>query len=91
VPPPPGDTVVIIDPPRAGCSLSFLSQLVRYAPERIVYVSCNVETQARDIEIIVEDGRYRVARAVPFDLFPQTRNIESVVTLVRKDSVYQKK
>eukprot|EP00123_Amoebidium_parasiticum_P007555 comp18195_c1_seq1/m.19054 comp18195_c1_seq1/g.19054 ORF comp18195_c1_seq1/g.19054 comp18195_c1_seq1/m.19054 type:complete len:295 (-) comp18195_c1_seq1:459-1343(-) len=80
---PPGRTSVIVDPPRKGCDVDFLTQLLNFKPGRIVYVSCNPETQARDVKTLVSGG-YRVSRIVPFDLFPHTKHIECVVTLTDK-------
>jgi 23S rRNA (uracil1939-C5)-methyltransferase/tRNA (uracil-5-)-methyltransferase len=76
------DAAVIIDPPRKGCSPAFLAQLVACAPRTIVYVSCNPETQVRDLLPLRAAG-YRVARVQPFDMFPQTRHLECVATLRR--------
>ncbi len=73
-------TAIIIDPPRAGCDEAFISQLLAYGPARLVYVSCDPATQARDLKSILAGG-YRIERVQPFDLFPQTRHIENVVTL----------
>lgn len=73
---------VFIDPPRAGCSRKFLSSVIKGKPERIVYVSCNPETQVRDIRILMKNG-YKIKKAVPFDMFPQTGHIE-MVTLMSK-------
>lgn len=78
----PDKTAVVIDPPRKGSRPEFLDQLIDYAPRRVVYVSCNPATQIRDLEHVKE--RYRIARIQPFDLFPQTRHLECVVTLERK-------
>jgi len=75
-------TAMVVDPPRAGCSGSFLEQLDRFGPTRVVYVSCEPSTQARDLKRLL-DGGYAVERVQPFDLFPQTRHIENVVTLSR--------
>ena len=81
-------TVVIIDPPRKGCDEAFIRQLVKFRPGVVVYVSCNVHTQARDIGNIVretegegEGRRYRLERLRGFDLFPQTVHVESVALL----------
>jgi 23S rRNA (uracil-5-)-methyltransferase RumA len=76
------DAAVIVDPPRKGCSDDFLRQLVVFAPRTIVYVSCNPETQARDLGVLQAAG-YRCARLLPFDMFPQTRHVEAVATLTR--------
>ena len=74
------ETAVIIDPPRAGCDPDFLRQLIELHPVRIVYVSCDPATQARDLKLLIA-GNYSVESIQPFDLFPQTRHIENVVTL----------
>jgi len=78
-------TTVVIDPPRKGCSESFLDQLFSYGPSRVVYVSCNPATQARDLRAFDEAG-YGVMKVQPFDLFPQTRHLECVVTLAKRGS-----
>ena len=79
----PGEeTVVIVDPPRKGCSPEFLSQLFAYGPDRVIYVSCDPATQMRDLSEFSAVG-YEITRLQPFDLFPQTRHIENVATLVR--------
>jgi tRNA (uracil-5-)-methyltransferase len=75
------NTAVIIDPPRKGCSPEFLQQLFAYAPQRIVYMSCDPTTQARDAKIICHEGNYLVTMIQPFDLFPQTRHVECLMTL----------
>ncbi len=77
---PPEQTVVILDPPREGCDIQFLEQLVRFSPARIVYVSCDPATQARDLKFLCANG-FAVELVQPFDLFPQTRHLESVATL----------
>jgi 23S rRNA (uracil1939-C5)-methyltransferase/tRNA (uracil-5-)-methyltransferase len=76
------DAAVIVDPPRKGCSPEFLAQLVAFAPRAIVYVSCNPETQVRDLVPLRAAG-FRVERVQPFDMFPQTRHLECVATLTR--------
>ena len=75
--------VVFTDPPRAGCSRTFLEALAVCAPQRIVYVSCNPETLARDLGFLVKNG-YKVNRIQPVDMFPHTRHIETVVLLTKK-------
>lgn len=86
----PNDTVVVLDPPRKGCDGDFLSQLRRFGPKRVVYVSCNVHTQARDVGILVrgegEGCRYEMESLVGFDFFPQTGHVEGVAILNRVDS-----
>ena len=75
------ETTVIIDPPRKGCDREFLEQLKQFSPNKIVYVSCDPATQARDLNILLED-KYTVIAIQPFDLFPHTRHIENVITLL---------
>jgi 23S rRNA (uracil1939-C5)-methyltransferase/tRNA (uracil-5-)-methyltransferase len=75
-----GDTAVIVDPPRKGCGEAFLAQLIAFAPRTVVYVSCNPETQARDLATLAAAG-YACLRVQPFDMFPQTRHVEAVATL----------
>ena len=73
---------VILDPPRAGCEPAALAELIRLGADRIVYVSCEPSTHARDLVGLVRGG-YRVRRAAIVDMFPQTYHIESVVLLER--------
>ncbi|MGE9267126.1 MAG: class I SAM-dependent RNA methyltransferase, partial [Verrucomicrobiales bacterium] len=77
---PAAETTVIIDPPRKGSSPAFLSQLFAYGPSRVVYISCNPATQMRDLTAFLEAG-YELEEIQPFDLFPQTRHLECVITL----------
>jgi len=77
----PAATAVVIDPPRKGSSPEFLAQLLAFGPRRVVYVSCNPATQARDLRELRE--AYEIQRVRPFDLFPQTKHLECVVTLER--------
>lgn len=80
---PGAETVVVVDPPRKGCSREFLDQLFAYCPARVVYVSCDPATQMRDLVTFLQAG-YTLEKLQPFDLFPQTRHIENVATLGRK-------
>ena len=73
--------VVFLDPPRAGASGDFLSALLTLAPERIVYISCNPETLARDLGVLTAGG-YRARRIRPVDMFPHTEHVEVVCQLV---------
>ena len=75
--------VVITDPPRAGCSKQFLQSLLTLAPKRVVYVSCNPETLARDL-FVLSKGGYRVKKIQPVDMFPHTNHVECVVEMVRR-------
>lgn len=77
--------VVFMDPPRAGSEEKFLSSLVKSSPERIVYISCNIETQARDLEFLEANG-YKVRRMQPVDMFPFTSHIECVALLTAADT-----
>ena len=74
--------VVILDPPRAGVDEPVLDVLLRAAPQRIVYVSCNPATQARDLAVL--NAAYRVEAVQPVDMFPHTHHVENVVKLVRR-------
>ncbi|ETS85656.1 hypothetical protein PFICI_03681 [Pestalotiopsis fici W106-1] len=96
---PADETVVILDPPRKGCDANFLRQLLQFGPKRVVYVSCNVHTQARDVGMLVrgEAGEGEAVAATPgqkqvryeieslrgFDFFPQTGHVEGLALLNR--------
>ena len=75
--------VVFMDPPRAGSDLPFLKSVVALAPKRVIYISCNPETQARDLVFLCKHG-YKVQKIQPVDMFPHTGHVETVVLLVRK-------
>lgn len=75
--------VVIMDPPRAGSDEAFLTSMCRLKPQKIIYVSCNPETQARDLEFLVKNG-YKVTGIQPVDMFPQTNHVETVVRIERE-------
>ena len=75
--------VIITDPPRAGMHEDVVSTILFAAPERIVYVSCNPATQARDLQLL--DADYKVAAVRPVDMFPHTHHVENVVLLERRD------
>ena len=74
--------VIILDPPRAGSDERFLAAVAAVGPERVVYVSCNPETLARDLGYLTRHG-YRVTRIQPVDMFPHTEHIEVAVALVK--------
>lgn len=75
--------VVITDPPRAGMHADVVNAILKAGPEKIVYVSCNPATQARDIQLMNE--QYRVAVIQPVDMFPHTHHVENVVRLDRRE------
>ncbi len=75
--------VVILDPPRAGIHPDVARVILKAAPRRLVYVSCNPASQARDLAILCED--YKITAVQPVDMFPHTMHVENVVALVRKD------
>ncbi|MBI4931148.1 MAG: 23S rRNA (uracil(1939)-C(5))-methyltransferase RlmD [Bacteroidetes bacterium] len=74
--------VIITDPPRAGMHEEVVKKILEIAPEKIIYVSCNPATQARDISMLIE--KYSVEKVQPVDMFPHTAHVESVAKLVRK-------
>ena len=81
-----GGLVVLMDPPRAGSTEEFLRAAAALAPKRIVYISCNPETQARDVEFLDSVG-YAVVAVQPVDMFPHTDHIECIVALEPVDSL----
>lgn len=74
--------VVFTDPPRAGCSKEFLNSLVKSKTRKVVYISCNPETLARDLSYLTKNG-YRATKIQPVDMFPHTKHIETVVLMSR--------
>ncbi|NMO97447.1 23S rRNA (uracil(1939)-C(5))-methyltransferase RlmD [Paenibacillus lemnae] len=74
--------VIVVDPPRKGCDPRLLETILEMQPERVVYVSCNPSTLARDLRIL-EDGGYRTVEVTPVDMFPHTTHIETVALLTR--------
>src|SRR5699024_3767237 len=75
--------VVVVDPPRKGCDVDFLDATINMQPKRIVYVSCNPSTLARDLRIL-EDGGYETKEVQPVDMFPQTTHVECCVWLEKR-------
>ena len=73
--------VIITDPPRAGMHPDVIAQILAAGPSRIVYISCNPATQARDAGLMSE--KYRVAAVQPVDMFPHTHHVENVILLER--------
>lgn len=74
--------VIVVDPPRKGCDPRLLDTILEMKPERVVYVSCNPSTLARDLRVL-EDGGYHTVEVTPVDMFPHTVHVESVAMLVR--------
>ena len=79
----PLPTVVVVDPPRSGIHPKVIPQIAKLVPERIVYVSCNPSTQARDARLLADSG-YELKSVQPVDMFPHSDHIEAVALLVRK-------
>ena len=76
-------SVIITDPPRDGMHAAVVNQILNIAPERIVYVSCNSATQARDLALMHDN--YKVIKTQAVDMFPQTHHVENVVLLERRE------
>ena len=81
--------VIFFDPPRKGCDKSFLDTVIEMKIPKIVYISCNIATCARDIKIL-EDNGYKLIKAEPVDLFPRTLHVETVCCLVKTDKILRK-
>jgi len=77
--------IIISDPPRSGMHPGVVGQIIKIRPERIVYVSCNPATQARDIAMLV--NAYKIDAIQPLDMFPHTHHVENVVLLIKKDTL----
>src|SRR5699024_850698 len=75
--------VIVVDPPRKGCDEALLQAMIDMQPKRIVYVSCNPSTLARDLRIL-EDGGFRTQEVQPVDMFSQTAHVECVSLLQRE-------
>ncbi|WP_419181304.1 23S rRNA (uracil(1939)-C(5))-methyltransferase RlmD [Fictibacillus nanhaiensis] len=75
--------VVVVDPPRTGCDPVFLDTIIKTKPKKMVYVSCNPSTLAKDVHMLISNG-YKVEQITPVDMFPQTSQVEAVCTLVLK-------
>ena len=75
--------VIFMDPPREGSTPQFIESVARMAPKRVVYVSCNPETLARDLALLTKKG-YRVESSTPVDMFPHSEHIEAVCALSRR-------
>ncbi|AHV95595.1 23S rRNA (uracil(1939)-C(5))-methyltransferase RlmD [Paenibacillus sabinae] len=78
--------VIVVDPPRKGCDPRLLETILEMKPERVVYVSCNPSTLARDLRVL-EDGGYKTVEVQPVDMFPHTVHVESVALLMKNETV----
>lgn len=76
--------VIVVDPPRKGCDAALIATMLELRPSRIVYVSCNPSTLARDLRLL-EDGGYRTVEVQPVDMFPHTGHVECVIGMQRID------
>ncbi len=76
--------VIITDPPRAGMHEKVVEQILKIAPRRLVYISCNPPTQARDFNLL--SAGYRVVKVQPVDMFPQTQHVENVMALEKMEA-----
>lgn len=76
--------VLIMDPPRSGSTKLFINSILKLAPNKVVYISCNPESLARDLKYFVESKKYKVMKILPFDCFPMTSHVECIALLSRK-------
>ena len=76
--------LVIVDPPRRGCSSKVLKGIIKIKPKKIIYISCNPVTLARDLKYLTKDDDYRLEKVLPIDMFPQTGHIECIASLERR-------
>jgi 23S rRNA (uracil1939-C5)-methyltransferase len=77
--------VMILDPPRAGIHLDVITTILNAAPAKIIYVSCNPASQARDLQLLNE--KYKISTLQPIDMFPQTHHVENVALLNIKEAL----
>lgn len=74
---------IVLDPPRKGCDENVLKSILEASPKTILYISCNSATLARDVKLLFDSKKYNIDFIKPFDMFPQTRNVETVVKLTK--------
>ena len=72
---------IVLDPPRKGCDKKVLNSILSVMPQKIIYISCNPSTLARDLNILLQDKKYQLQTIQPFDMFPQTKHIETLAVL----------
>jgi 23S rRNA (uracil1939-C5)-methyltransferase len=75
--------LMIVDPPRRGCSVKVLKGILKIEPKKIIYISCHPATLARDLKYLTKDGNYKLKKVLPIDMFPQTSHIECIASLER--------
>lgn len=75
--------LIIVDPPRRGCSSKVLKGIIKIRPKKIIYVSCNPATLARDLKYLTKDDDYKLKKVLPIDMFPQTSHVECIASLER--------
>lgn len=75
------DMVILLDPPRAGCDKMIIDKIATCGAEKIIYVSCNPDSLARDIQRL--GGNYKISKIIPFEMFPQTKHVETLAILVK--------
>jgi len=75
--------LIIVDPPRSGCSSKVLKGIMKIEPKKIIYISCNPATLSRDLKYLTKDGDYKLKNVLPIDMFPQTGHIECTASLER--------
>ena len=76
---------IILDPPRKGCDNKVLSSIKNVMPKKIIYISCNPSTLARDLKILLADSNYQIKKIQPYDMFPQTKHVETLAILEKID------
>jgi 23S rRNA (uracil1939-C5)-methyltransferase len=81
----PAETVLILDPPAEGIESGVVRAIVNHPPARICYISCNPSTLARDLGRLVESGKFEIEKVTPFDMFPQTAEIEALAIINRRN------
>jgi 23S rRNA (uracil1939-C5)-methyltransferase len=74
---------IIVDPPRKGCAPAVLNEILRISPKRVIYISCDPATLARDLKILCQDS-YKLKQVMPYDMFPQTAHVECVAVVVKR-------
>lgn len=79
---PSNETVIVLDPSRNGCDSEFLNTILDLKPKKIIYIACDITTQARDSKIILNTKIYQIVNCQPVDMFPQTKHIENILTFV---------